>query len=137
MQVAEKRKFTKEQFQEYIPTLSLEDLLKLKIEIEHEHSEVKSQLTAARAKASTTGEYASPDWFRKAEQARAVKRSQLGMIELELMRRAASSVESLKYYANQVAFLAKFHEYARLHYPESMTELENLAKLDTENAKTA
>ncbi|KKK82570.1 hypothetical protein LCGC14_2802100 [marine sediment metagenome] len=52
-----------------LEAMTRDELLKLKSQIDGSKMRIDSQLSDAKAKVHTTGQYADPDWYRRAQHA--------------------------------------------------------------------
>jgi hypothetical protein len=84
--------------------MTREELLALKARLMDEMDSIQYQLDEAKAKAAETGEYADPDWFRRAEYARRRRGRAVQRIDMAL---------SKKKQFNRDAFEAAFVDAAR------------------------
>lgn len=71
-----------------------DDLLELKVLVDDEIGHIAEQLTEAKAKAASTGDYSDADWYRRATSAKRIKGRLSQRIQNELARRKRARIES-------------------------------------------
>jgi len=78
-----------------LQSMTRQQLLELKLLVNEEINAIKSQLEAAKTTQHQTGEYANPDWFRRANSALRIKQMQIQKIQLLLSSRREISLPAL------------------------------------------
>ena len=76
-----------------LEAMTRDELLKLKSQIDGSKMRIDSQLSDAKAKVHTTGQYADPDWYRRAQHAAKRMGRQSQTVQIELARQKSLQKE--------------------------------------------